>query len=77
MEDPVADVENCVDPCRTDGETGLVIDQEIGMVQTEDPVAIIQVVEAIEREPEGEEVIVLVAEHDAVVPPLLPRQLQE
>ena len=53
------------------------IDQDTGIVQTDAPVAIIQVVEAIEREPEGEEVIVLVAEHDAVVPPLLPRQLQE
>ena len=50
--------------------------QETGIVQTEDPVAMIQVVEAIEKDPVGDGEIVFCAEQEAVVPPFEPVQLQ-
>jgi hypothetical protein len=53
-----------------------VIDQDTGRVQTEAPVAIIQVEVEREMEPEGDGVTTLVALHDAVDPPPLPVQLQ-
>ncbi len=53
------------------------IDQETGIVQVDAPVAIEHDVVVRVMEPVGAGVTVLVAEHDAVVPPLLPRQLQE
>lgn len=42
MEDPTEREENWVDPWRTEGERGLEIDQDTGMVQTDPPVGIIQ-----------------------------------
>ena len=62
--------------CRIDGDTGLVIDQDTGIVQVDAPVAIVHDVVVRVMEPEGEGVTVLVALHDAVDPPPDPVQLQ-